>query len=320
MNTTSTSNLRFIALIKFVFISLLLLSALPGQSQQDGYAISSDACRIYYRVFGHGDPLLIINGGPGMNSDGFEDLAKRLAEHYQTIIYDQRGTGKSTLQVLDTNTITMKLMMDDLESLRQQLHINKWSILGHSFGGMVASEYASLYPDHIDKMILSSSGGIDLGLFQYVQTSINEKLSPTDLDSVSYWSAKIAAGDTTHQAKLERGKHLAPAYVIDKKYIPVIAERLTQGNAEVNQLIWADLQKIHYDCTEKLKTFDHPVLIIQGKEDIIQASTAEKAHQVLTNSKVVLMDHCIHYGWLDNPEIYFTEINKLLKPGYSSNE
>jgi proline iminopeptidase len=299
--------------MRTIFIlSLFLLASCQIHAQTSGIAKSSDGCPIYYRTYGSGDPLLIINGGPGMNSDGFEGLAKKLAEHYETILYDQRGTGKSTLPVLDSTTITMKLMMDDIESLRKQLHIDQWSILGHSFGGMVASYYATLYPDRIDKMILSSSGGIDLELLQYVQASINDKLSPTDLDSVNYWSNKIAAGDTSHSALLERGKHLAPAYVMDKKFIPVIAERLTQGKPMINQLIWNDLQKINFDCAEKLKSFDHPVLIIQGKEDIIHPETAEKAHQVLPNSRVVLVDHSIHYGWLDNEAVYFKEINTFL--------
>ncbi|MBK9983708.1 MAG: hypothetical protein IPP15_15235 [Saprospiraceae bacterium] len=65
-----------------------------------------------------------------------------------------------------------------------------------------------------------------------------------------------------------------------------MANRLTQGNAEINGLIWTDLQRINYDCTEKLKSFDRPVLIIQGKQDIIDADTGERAHKVLKNSKI----------------------------------
>ncbi|MEP7167903.1 MAG: alpha/beta fold hydrolase [Bacteroidota bacterium] len=281
-------------------------------SQKTGTVLSTDNSPIYYKTFGSGKPLLIINGGPGMNSDGFENLAIKLSENYQAILYDQRGTGKSKLNLLDTSTITIKLMVGDIESLRKHLKIEKWSILGHSFGGMLASYYATQHPEKIDKIILSSSGGIDLVLLNYVQASINSKLSKNDLDSVNYWTKKINDGDTSHYAKLERGKHLAPAYVIDKKYLPVIAERLTQGNTTINQLIWSDLQKINFDCSEKLKTFNKPVLIIQGKQDIIKPEIAEKAHKVLVNSKVIFVEHSIHYAWLDNPEVYFKELNSFL--------
>lgn len=289
-----------------------IVFCLGCSSKKDGTVQSSDSAPIYYRTYGTGAPLLIINGGPGMNSDGFENLAKSLSKNNQTIIYDQRGTGKSVLKVLDSSTITMKLMMDDLESIRKELKIEKWSILGHSFGGMVASYYATLYPDRIDKLILSSSGGIDLGLLSYAGENITSKLSATERDSVNYWTKKIEEGDTSHYARLQRGRNLAPAYILDKKYLPIIAERLTQGNGTINQLIWGDLQKINFNCAEKLLTYKKPVLIIQGKQDIIKPETAERAHQVFSNSKIVYIDHSIHYGWLDNEAVFFNEVNSFL--------
>lgn len=292
----------------FIFLCFLYSCSSP----QAGTLVSTDGAPVFYRTFGKGKPLLIINGGPGMNSNGFESLAKKLSEHNTTIIYDQRGTGKSVLKSLDSSTVNLKLMMDDIESIRKELKIEKWSILGHSFGGMLASYYATVYPQHIDKLILSSSGGIDLDLLSYVNESISSKLSKTELDSVNYWTTRIDGGDTSHTALLGRGRNLAPAYVLNKKYIPVIAERLTQGNGTINQLIWRDFQKVNFNCAGKLELFQQPVLIIQGKEDIIKPETAEKAHKAFNNSRIVLMDHCIHYGWLDNEETYFKEVNTFL--------
>jgi proline iminopeptidase len=296
-------------LFAIIFFSILHLGC---SSQKNGTVVSSDSAPIYYRTYGTGSPLLIINGGPGMNSDGFENLAISLSKNNQTIIYDQRGTGKSVLKTLDSTTITMKLMMDDMESIRKELKIEKWSILGHSFGGMVASYYASLYPEHIDKLILSSSGGIDLGLLNYAGKTIISKLSATERDSVNYWTKKIDEGDTSHYARLQRGKNLAPAYILDKKFIPIIAERLTQGNGTINQLMWTDLQKINFDCASTLRTYKKPVLIIQGKQDIIKPETAERAYEVFSNSKIVYIDHSVHYGWLDNKDVFFTEVNSFL--------
>lgn len=294
----------------FVILFSFFVGNIHGQ--QSGTALSTDGAQIYYKTFGKGQPLLIINGGPGMNSDGFERLAVSLSQHFMTIIYDQRGTGKSELQVLDNTTITMELMLSDIESIRKQLGLATWSVLGHSFGGMVACAYASVYPDKIDNIVLSSSGGINLKLLDYFRESLHSKLNPTQLDSVNYWERKIAAGETDHYTRLQRGKYLAPAYVMDPQYYPVIAERLTQGNSTINQLMWDDLRKQNFDCASKLKSFGRPVLIIQGKQDIVRPSTAEEAHQAFINSRIVYMDHCIHYGWLDNPEVYFREVVRFL--------
>lgn len=281
-------------------------------SAQTSHTIQSGDSKLFYRSFGNGQPVVIINGGPGMNSDGFAAMAEKISMvNCQTIIYDQRGTGKSTISTVNSSTITMDLMVTDLENLRQHLKIKQWIVLGHSFGGMLASYYATVHPESIKSIILSSSGGIDMGLMAYVG-GINDRLNTEERKSLNYWNEQIAAGDTTYNARLQRGKALANAYVYNKANAAIIAERLTQGNTTVNGLIWQDLIKIKFNCAPKLSGFSKPVLIIQGKNDIIEFKTAEIAHKALRNSKIVIMDHCGHYGWLDNPDIYFPALHDFL--------
>lgn len=300
------------SVMKKIFLFGFLLFAATIFAQTEGFAVNKDGSKTYYKTFGKGEPLLIINGGPGMNSNGFEDMAKTLGENQQTIIYDQRGTGKSKLTKLDATTISMRLMADDIESLRKHLKIKKWNILGHSFGGMLGSYYATIYPNSIDKLVLSSSGGVDLSLLKGPNL-IESNLSQIEKDSMNYWNSKIEKGDTSHKARLGRGRAMAPAYVYDQKYVPIIAERLTQGNSTINGLLWADMQKMNFDCKAKLKNFKNPVLIIQGKQDVISNEIGEIGHKAYPNSKLILLENCKHYGWLDAREKYFSEVNSFLK-------
>ncbi|WP_221392271.1 alpha/beta fold hydrolase [Dyadobacter sp. NIV53] len=292
-----------------LFIFLVMISA--SFAQTSGFVDNGD-CKTYFRTFGNKKPILIINGGPGMNSDGFEALAKTLSKNNQTIIYDQRGTGKSVLDKVDGTTITMKLMAEDIERLRIHLKIDKWIILGHSFGGMMASYYATIHPEHIESLILSSSGGIDLETLSSSGRNLMARLSTQETDSLEFWNNRIAHGDTTYHAKLHRGLALAPAYLYDRKNIRVIAERLTQSNMKVNGIVWSDLQKIKFDCRAQVQSFTAPVLIIQGKQDIIAESIAIKEQRAFKNSRMVLIDQCSHYGWLDQPNKYYLEINKFI--------
>jgi proline iminopeptidase len=298
--------------MKKIFLLVFLMVLGNTFAQTEGYSTNNDSSKTYYKVFGKGEPLLIINGGPEMNSNGFESMAKTLAETQETIIYDQRGTGNSKLAELDSKTISMKIMADDIESLRKHLKIKKWNILGHSFGGMLASYYATIYPNSINKLVLSSSGGVDLTLLK-TENLIERNLTKVEKDSMNYWNDKIAKGDTSHEAALGRGRAMAPAYVYDQKYVPIIAERLTQGNSKINGLLWDDMQKIKFDCKAKLKTFKNPVLIIQGKQDVISNQIGELANKTFPNSKLILLENCRHYGWLDAKEKYFTDVNSFLK-------
>ncbi len=292
------------------FAFLFLYAPVFGQVEE---TLEIDGGKLFYRIYGSGIPLLIINGGPGMNSDGFAGLATTLSKNNKAIIYDQRGTGKSVLKTVDTSTITMDLMVKDIESLRIHLRVDKWNILGHSFGGMLASYYATLYPQHVQSLILSSSGGINLDLLNYATTAINSKLSATQLQQVRYWTNKINNGDTSYNVRLQRGLSLAPAYVYDSGNIRAIAERLTQGNSRINSLVWQNMNKIKFDCTKKLSAAMFPVLVIQGKQDIVSKETALQSKNVFKNSSLVLLDHCVHYGWLDNPKNYFEAVSAFLK-------
>lgn len=295
-------------LLQFVFLTIFLNSFSDAGAQE--FAVS-DGVNIHYKTFGEGQPLLILNGGPGMSSEGFIPLARKLAVDNQAILFDQRGTGQSMMSRLDSSTINMDLMVHDMEALRKHLEIDRWIILGHSFGGMLAAYYTARHPDKVEGIIFSSSGGLDLGLLGYVD--IRSRLSESERDSLTYWNRVIAEGDTSYHARLQRGKYLAPAYLYNREHISVISERLTQGNSTINGLIWADLQEIDFDTKDDLRNFDKPVLIIQGKQDIISEETARIAENILTNSKVVLLDRAGHYGWLDREEAYFDEIFLFLK-------
>ena len=296
------------------YLSLFLILTIYSariHAQKDGYVKISDG-KLHYRIYGQGYPILIINGGPGMNCEGFSSLAKLLEQDYQPILFDQRGTGSSKLERLDSTTINMDLMLADIETLRKSLGIKEWVVFGQSFGGMLASYYAANYPGLVKALVLAASGGMDMEIFSYVGDNISNRLGQSERDSMNYWDKKINEGDTTHYAKYHRALGLASAYVYDKKNIPVIAERLTQGIPSVNSLVYKDLYKTNFDCKEKLRTFSKPVLIIQGRQDIVGEAPALKAKQLLPNSKLVFINECVHYGWLDQKEKFMKELDNFL--------
>jgi proline iminopeptidase len=288
---------------------LVVFSYQLAWAQTSAFIRHGDAT-IHYRVFGDGDPILIINGGPGMHSDGFSALAQTMGNTHKAIIFDQRGTGLSKLEPVNASTITLDLMIEDIERIRETLQIEQWVLLGHSFGGMLASYYATQHPDKVNGLILSSSGGIDMDLFS--RLSITSRLTEQQRAGLNYWNEKIAEGDTSYHARLQRGKHLAPAYVYNPANQPIIAERLTQGNPTINRLVYQNMRAIDFDCAEGLKQLKAPVLIIQGTEDLVDKPTAVKAMNVFEDATFVLLERCNHYGWLDRPNAYFEQLNSFL--------
>lgn len=297
---------------KLVLLLMLVVSIL-SLAQESEAIIDSGNAKLHFKTFGSGKPILIINGGPGMDCNGFEKVAKEIAKmNFKTIIYDQRGTGKSMIEKSDKESVTMDLMVQDIENLRQHLKIEKWTILGHSFGGIMATYYASRHPETIEKLIFSSSGGVNLNFMNYVQQRLNSNLTATERDSLTFYQNKREAGDNSKETIQKRAQFLAKAYVFDKSKSDAIAQRMTTTNYTINALVFNDLQKIKFDCSKSFANFKQPVLILQGKNDIISTETAQEIADSFPNSKLIVMENCGHYGWLDASEMYFNSINKFL--------
>lgn len=290
-------------------IVVLLLSFSTHTQAESGYA-----GQIYYQTFGSGTPLLIINGGPGLDSAGFEAVAKTIAaQGYQTILFDQRGTGKSKLASIDAESIQLALMVQDIEQLRQQLHIDKWVVLGHSFGGMLGAAYAAKYPQHISKLIFSSSGGLDLQFRDQIAERLLNNLSLQEQIRLQMYQLRQRSGDDSDSTRDILAQLRARAYVVDKSKAPLVAARLKVVDLKINQLVFADLEKNHFDLKTQFKQFSAPVLVLQGENDIISTETAQTIAGSFSKAELVLLPQCAHYGWLDQPDLYYNAVFRFLK-------
>ena len=81
---------------KCIYVFLLLSVYFNGIAQST-YNIPIPDGNLHITTYGQGEPILIINGGPGMNSEGFTSLAEELGKNNLAILYNQRGTGNSTI-------------------------------------------------------------------------------------------------------------------------------------------------------------------------------------------------------------------------------
>lgn len=116
-----------------------------------------DGKKIYVQIYekGHKDYLLMLHGGPGQGCYDFQYQATKLSESVNVTIFDQRGSLRSD-RIEDSEPFGLEFIINDCENLRNILGISSWSILGHSFGGMIALLYATKYPKSIEKVIFES--------------------------------------------------------------------------------------------------------------------------------------------------------------------
>ena len=111
--------------------------------------------KIWYEIYGaeYEDTLLYLHGGPGASCLDFVNQAKALSAKMKVVIFDQLGVLRSEA-IAESESYSMEYQIEMIEELRQLLGIEKWSILGHSYGGMLGGLYAHLHPNSIHKVIL----------------------------------------------------------------------------------------------------------------------------------------------------------------------
>ena len=110
---------------------------------------------IWYDIYGaeHSDTLLYLHGGPGASCLDFVNQAKALSGKMKVVIFDQLGVLRSD-GIAENESYSMEYQVEMIEEMRKILGIEKWSVLGHSYGGMLAVLYASACPDSVHKIIL----------------------------------------------------------------------------------------------------------------------------------------------------------------------
>jgi len=107
-------------------------------------------------VIGHGDPLVLMHGGPGLDYQTMLPL-QPLADQFTLVFYDHRCNGRS--EGAEVSTMTWGNLTADADALREKLGFDRWNVLGHSFGGNVALEYALRYPQSLSRLVLINTGG-----------------------------------------------------------------------------------------------------------------------------------------------------------------
>jgi pimeloyl-ACP methyl ester carboxylesterase len=106
---------------------------------------------LFVKVLGNGYPVALMHGGPGLDHTSLLRL-RPCAGQFTLVYYDHRCNGRST--GADVSSMTWENLAADADALRQALGFDKWAVLGHSFGGMVALEYALRYPQSLSHLIL----------------------------------------------------------------------------------------------------------------------------------------------------------------------
>ena len=304
-------------LILIVFISLLFSCKNKSQENysEEG-TIEINGTKLYYKVVGQGEPFLIIHGGPGLNHKYLFPNLQFLTDRYQLIFYDQRASGRSSLD-LDTNSVTIDNFIKDIDELRNIFGIEKLNIMAHSWGGLLAMKYAIKYPENTKSLILINSVGASSG----ISTMANQKLAERFTIEDSINRAEIIQTDefqkrepNTIEALMKIGfKH----QFYNTAFIDSLNLSLNRDYIKTSQLL-QNLAKdlTEYDFHSGLKKIQSPTLLIYGSHDPLTELAGTRIHESIEKSEFKILGNCGHFPFIEKLDEFkttvmnFMEVNK----------
>ena len=139
-----------------------IINAIPyGNNPQAGHYVQSKDAKIYYEVYGKGQPVVLLHGGLFGSTIEMAGFIDSLSVNFQVIAISTRGHGKSEI---GTESLTMEQRANDVLAVINQLTKEKVMILGFSDGGFTAYKFGFMYPDRVKKMIVIGAGILYPGL------------------------------------------------------------------------------------------------------------------------------------------------------------
>ena len=253
----------------------------------------ASACKpLAYEEYGTGKPIVLLAGGPGMNPAYMAPVAEMLASGgRRVLLLHQRGTGMSADAVSCRDRMNLAGAVADLEALRIGLKLEKLTIAGHSWGGMLAMAYAQKYPDRVASLLLLDTGPMDHSAYPTEEAAVRARLTPTERTALQ--DAKNGA----QTQAIERNAFFADAG--NAKHLP---ESIPPGEPlwyePVGDLIGPDLNT--FDVVEGMRTLKAPVTLVFGPVDP-GFFIAGQIREVHPNSKLIVVEHAGHYPWLETP-------------------
>lgn len=243
-------------------------------------------------TFGHGYPLALMHGGPGADLYTMMSL-KLCADRFTLVFYDHRCNGRS--EGADVTTMTWENLTADADALRKRLGYHKWAVLGHSFGGNVALEYALRYPQSLSHLILINTGGD----FRWVRDN-----APKVLEQRGYTPEIVAIARRFLNGTIEPSEMFSCLMKLGKAYSPhispwqiphmVLAGMQTRLRPEA--LIFGETQLLkNWTVMDRLGEIHVPTLVIAGREDFIYPPEHQEAlASGIPNARLKFIDRAGH--------------------------
>lgn len=292
--------------------------------------VSIRGTRLYVEDYNpsNSEVLLYLHGGPAASCIDFGyQQAELLSKHMRVVMFDQRGVLRSD-PIHETELFGLLEIVKDCEALRSELGIDQWTVLGHSFGGMVAFKYATLYPNSVKKVMFEAPCfDIESSMKSLIREALNIFQSIEHIEGIEacnkYLNGSYTARDLWHawgsiiQLLGDHKDHVYFYGIDPSKYNDMVDSLVpsddlwSRNQIHVNRL--EDEGELFKSLIPELHQLSQPSLLMTGLHDPVCCEEQILAFkQNVKDHSVVIFDRSAHLPRIEEPDKYADEVLKFV--------
>ena len=278
---------------------------------------------LYARDIGQGPPAIVLHGGPDFDTAYLLPNLDRLADIYRLVYYDQRGRGKSADGV-QPDDVSLTTDLEDIERVRQHFGLAAPTLLGHSWGTVLALEYALRYPTRVSRLVLMNpapASSADAALLRKAYTTQLGDLMERQRAIVSSQAYQQADPETVAEryrihfahalAKPEHSEALMRA--MRAAFIAQGPTGILKARAVEDRLMADTWQQPSYDLMPRLASLRLPTLVLWGDHDFIPREISEHLVRSLPQARLITLEDCGHFAYLECPAAVRTALQDFAR-------
>ncbi len=282
------------------------------KTDSQGQPINIGDTRLFVVQRGEGYPLIVLHGGPGLDHHEFADYLDPLCDRFRLLLVDMRAQGESDM--CPEETWTLEQMAEDVVSLANALSLEKYAVLGHSYGAFVALQNAVDFPGAAAQTIVS--GGVPSSRFLEVVDKNLEEFEPLELwkQVADSWAREADAQTPQDFASLMHDQ--MPFHFGDPRD-PRIAEYEERTAGTIySPAVLRHFSKAEHggiEVEDRLKDVTQPILVCTGRLDrVCTVAAAEAIAAGLPHAELVIFEHSGHMTFVEENQRYLEVVRGFL--------
>jgi pimeloyl-ACP methyl ester carboxylesterase len=274
--------------------------------------------QLYVTSLGKGPMVVCLHGGPGNDFNYLVPAVAPLSDKYQFVLFDQRGSLLSPVPPGKVKDLDLKVLVEDLDTLRQKLGQDKLVLFGHSFGSYLAMAYYQAHPEHVAGLVLAGALPPQYASFKDYLGGMRKRFNALR-DRPEVAQALQAAGipkDASTDSLTDQQRYVR--FKIDGlasfNLYHVERWRQIEGggvyyDSAVDDAV-GDSFPMQFDILSTLRAHPVPITVLQGDSDYTDPAASTWAAETASypTIKVLVIPKASHYSWVDAPEDFENDL------------